>query len=79
MFSVETDSFLPDGQSDGGDLACQRQARHLRLDALGDQLSVKLLERAGLGHGYGRRTLEQIFEIVIMIAIQTANRDRLRT
>jgi hypothetical protein len=32
---VEAVSFLPDGQSDGGDLARQRQAGHLRLEALG--------------------------------------------
>src|SRR5512133_1098635 len=28
LFGVETRSFLPDGQSDAGDLACQGQTSH---------------------------------------------------
>src|SRR5229473_8719799 len=77
MLGVEAYSFLPDQQRDRRDLTRQGEARHLRLDPLGDQSLVKLLERARLGSGQGRGTLEQILEIVIVIAIQPANRDRL--
>jgi len=77
MFGVEVYSFLPDDQRDRRDLACQGEPRHLWLDPLGDQSLVKLLERTRLGSGQGRGTLEQILEIVIVIAIQPANRDRL--
>src|SRR5712691_6075280 len=75
MFGVEAYSFLPDQQRDRRDLACQGETRHLRLDPLGDQSLVKLLERTRLGSGQGRGTLEQVLEIVIVI--QPANRDRL--
>src|SRR3989475_11422291 len=74
---AEAYSFLPDQQRDRRDLARQGETRHLRLDPLSDQSLVKLLERTRLGSGQGRGTLEQIFEIVIVIAIQPANRDRL--
>ena len=67
IWGVEVDSFLPNGQRNRSDLARQRQARHLRLDPLGDQRIVKLLERTSLDSGDGRGTLEQIFEIVIVI------------
>ena len=35
MFCVEAPSFFPKCQRDGRDLACQREASHLRLHSLG--------------------------------------------
>src|SRR5229473_5731453 len=77
MFGVEAYSSLPDHQADRGDLARQGQARHLRLDPFGDQRIVELPERSGLGSSDGRSTLEQILQIVIVMAIQLTNRDLL--
>jgi hypothetical protein len=77
MLSVEALSLLPNGQSDRGDLARQSQARHLRSHSLGYSLIVKLLKRTILSSGHGGRTFEQILQIMIVIAIQPTNRDRL--
>ena len=77
MFGVEANSFLPDDQRNGCDLARQRQACHLWPDPLGHERVIKLFERAGLGGGQRGSALEQVFEIVIVIAVQPADRDRL--
>src|ERR1700677_308782 len=77
MLDVEACSFLPNGQSDGRHLARQGQTRHLRPHSLGQQAFVKLLERSGLGSGHRGSTLEQVLQIVIVIAIQPTNRSRL--
>ena len=77
MFGVETYSFLPDQQSDGRDLARQREARHRRLHPFGNQSGVELLERSGDGSGSGRRALEDIFQIVIVIRVEPADRQEL--
>ena len=74
---VEAYSFLPDDQGDRCDFACQGQPCHLRLYPFADLSIVKLLERPGLGGGNCRGTLEQIFEIVIVILVESANRCRL--
>ena len=73
MFGVETDSFLPNNQSDGRDLACQGEARHRWLHASGNANLVELLERSGEGSGPGRGALKDIFQIVIMILVQAAD------
>ena len=72
MLGVEADSFLPDQQSDRSDLARQGQARHLRSDSFGHQSSVELLERPGLGGGEDGRTLEDVLQFVIVVAIEPA-------
>ena len=77
MLGVEALSFLPEDQRDGCNFARQGQARHLRPHSLGHQTIVKLLERSGLGSGHRGGTLEQILQIVIVIAIQPTNRRRL--
>ena len=74
MFGVETHSFLPDQQSDRRNLARQGQARHRRLHSSGHQSGVELLQRSGDGSGSGGRTLEDIFQIVIVIAVEPADR-----
>src|SRR5579863_7104870 len=73
MFGVETNSFLPDDQSDGRDLARQGETRHRGLHALGDEGGVKLLERSGNGSGPGRHTFEDIFQIVIVVGVEPAD------
>src|ERR1700722_10743923 len=55
MFGVETDSFLPNDQSDGRDLA-----RHRWLHSLGYQRGVELLERSRNGSGPRRGSLEDV-------------------
>ena len=74
MFGVEAYSFLPDDQRDRCNFARQRQASHLRPHPFGNESSIELLERASLGGGEGRGTLEQVLEIVIMIAVEPAKR-----
>jgi hypothetical protein len=67
---VEADSFFPEEQRDRSDLARQGQASHLRPDSIAHQSRVKLLERPGLGGGDEGCALEDVFEIVIVIAVQ---------
>src|SRR6202042_3454216 len=52
----------------------QGQTRHLRPDALAQQSAVKLLQRTGFARGHDRRSLKQILQIVITVAVQSANR-----
>src|ERR1700691_6410916 len=73
MFGVETDSFLPDDQSDSRDLARQSEARHRWFHPLGHQSGMELVERSGDGSGPSRGTLEDIFQIVIVIGVEPAN------
>ena len=75
MLGVEAPSSLPHDQHDGGNLPGQGQTRHLRPDALGQQSCVELLKGTGFARGHDRRTLKQILQIVIAVAIQSANRD----
>src|SRR6266849_1005724 len=73
MFSVETDSFLPDEQSDGRDLARQSEARHRRFHASGNASLVEILERPANSSSSRGSTLEDILQIVIMIFVQSAD------
>ena len=69
MLGVEARSSLPHHQHDGGNLSGQGQTRHLRPDALGQQSGVELLKGTGFARGYDGRTLKQIFQIVIAVAV----------
>jgi hypothetical protein len=73
MFGVETHSFLPDQQSDRRDLARQRESRHVRLHSAGQTSLVEILEWSGHGSREGGGALEDVFQIVIVIAIETAD------
>src|ERR1700722_13984107 len=73
MFGVETNSFLPDDQSDGRDLARQSEPRHRWLHPPGDQTGVELLEWSGNGSGPRRGTLEDFLQIVIVVGVEPAN------
>ena len=72
MLGVEGNSFLPDDQRDRCNFARQRKSRHLRTDALGHQSRVKFLERPGLGGGDVGCSLENIFQLVIVVAVELA-------
>ena len=74
MFGVEGESFLSNDQRDRGNLPRQRQAGHLWSHSFGHQRRVELLERAGLGRSDDGGTLKQILQIVIVIAVESANR-----
>ena len=73
MFGVERFSFLPDLQRDGGDLARQRQPGHFRSYALGQQSGVKLTEYSLAKGSHRGGTLEQAFQFVVMVPVQTAD------
>src|SRR6266478_4805985 len=73
MFCVETNSFLPNEQSGGRDLTRQGEARQMRLHASGDAGLVKVLERSHGRDGSRRCTLEDIFQIVIMVDVEPAD------
>src|SRR6202140_2479240 len=73
MLGVEARSSLPHNQCDGGNLPRQGETRHLRPDALAQQSGVELLKRTGFARCHDRRTLKQILQIVITVAVQSAN------
>ncbi len=77
MFGVETDSFLPDEQSDRRDLACQRQAGHGRLHPFGQQRAIEIVKRTRGVARLGSGTFEDAFQIMIVILVKTAQRRRL--
>jgi len=73
MFGVETNSFLPNQQSDGCDLACQRETRQMRLHTSGKASLIKFLERSS-GRGRTRRCpLENILQIVVVVKVEPAD------
>jgi hypothetical protein len=73
MFSVETHSFLPNQQSDRSDLPRQSETRHRRLQPFGNERSVEILERPCDPSGSYGRTLKYIFQIVIMVLVESAD------
>src|SRR5215469_8647355 len=73
MFGVETYLLLPDDQSDGGDLACQGESCQMRLHSSSDASFVEILQGSSCGSGSRGRTLEDIFQIVIMVEVQPAD------
>ena len=71
MFGVETRSFLPNAQRDRGNLPRQGETSHRWLRPLGQQSIIEIVKRPGGDAGHGGRTLENIFEIVIMILVES--------
>ena len=59
---VESFSFLPQGQRNGGDLARQGETRQVWLHAFGQQGQVKVSERSGAQAGMMDVRFEQIVE-----------------
>src|SRR3984893_5844041 len=71
MFGRWSSSFLPNDQGDGRNLARQGEARHRWLRASGHARLVEILERSASSSRSRGRTFENIFQIVIMIFVQT--------
>jgi hypothetical protein len=69
MFSVETPSFLPKEQSDRGNLARQGKTSQVRLHPSRQARFVETLKRSAVTGGPGGRTLEDIFQIVVVVAV----------
>src|SRR6202040_2396369 len=70
IVDVETYLLLPDDQRDRGNLPRQGQARHCGLPSLSQQSLVEIVERSSGGTGSHRRTLENIFEVVVVVRIE---------
>ena len=70
LFCVESFSSLPKCQSNGRDLARQRQTSHLRLHPRGQQSRVKLVERSRTTADPGGRTLEDLFHLMVVVLIR---------
>src|ERR1700688_2857497 len=77
MFGVETHSFLPDQQSDRRDFPCQGETRHRGLHPSSNYSDVELLEWSRYGSSSGRGTLEDIFQIMIVIGVEPSDRQQL--
>ena len=73
MFCVETRSFLPNQQSDGRDLARQGEPRQMRFHPAGDGSLVEVLERSSGSSRPRGCTLEDIFQIVVMVEVEPAD------
>src|SRR5215472_16721877 len=72
MIGVEAHLLLPDDQCDHGNLPRQGQACHRGLPSLGQQSLVKIVERSGSDAGSHRRTFENVFEVVVVVFVETA-------
>src|SRR5580700_1113123 len=73
MLCVETFSFLPKCQRNRRDLACEREASHIRLHPLGQQSCVKVLQWSRATTGAHGRTLEDPLHLVVVILIQATD------
>ena len=69
IVSVETYLLFPDDQGDRGNLPGQGQAGHRGLPPLGQQILVEIVQRSRRGAGSHRRTLKNIFEVVVVVPI----------
>ena len=70
---VEAFSFLPNDQGNRRDFARQSKARHLRLDAAVNPLLIKILQRSSENAGTECGTFEDIFQIVIVVYVESAD------
>src|ERR1700731_4330120 len=75
IVGVETYLLLPNDQRDRGNLPRQGQARHRGLPSLSQQSLVEIVERSSSGAGSHSCSLENIFEVVVVIRIETAQCD----
>jgi hypothetical protein len=80
MFRIETHSFLPNQQSDRSNLARQSKPCHVRLHSPRHASFVEILKRSAVGCRPSGRALEDVFQIMIVVAVQSADgRDFLGT
>ena len=73
MFGVETNSFLPDEQRGGRDLARQGEPRQVRFRPSGNTSLIEILERPSNSRRSRGCTLEDIFQIVVMVDVEPAD------
>ena len=73
LFGVETFLLFPKRQSNGRDLARQRQTRHIRLHSFVQQTHIKVVQRPHSTAGSGSCSFEDLFHFVVVILIETAN------
>src|SRR5580700_11998105 len=73
MFCVETFSCFPKCQRNGRDLACEREASHIRLHPLSQQSCVKVLQWSRATTGAHGRTFEDPLHLVVVILVQTSD------
>ena len=71
MIGVETYLLLPDDQRDRSNLSRQGETRHRGLPALGQQSLIEVTEWASGAAGSRGRTLEDRFQVMVVILIQT--------
>src|SRR5580700_10114910 len=71
MVGVETYLLLPDDQRDRGNLSCQGETRHRGLPSLSQQSLIEVTEWASSAAGSRGRTLEDRFQVMVVILIQT--------
>src|SRR5258708_33213146 len=67
---VEMYLLLPDDQCERGNLPRQGQARHRGFPPLSKQMLIEIVKRSRAAAGSGGCTLENIFEVVIVVLIQ---------
>src|ERR1700675_4820265 len=70
---AQTYPLLPNVQGDRRDLARQREARHRWLHASGNASLVEILERSAAGSRSCSSAFEDVFQIVIVVLVQSAN------
>ena len=69
IIGVETCLLLPHDQGDRGNLPGQGQVGHRGLPSLGQQILVEIVQRSRRGAGSHGGTLENIFEVVVVVPI----------
>src|SRR6266704_4926519 len=73
LFGVETFLLLPQCQSNGRDLSCHRQSRHLRLLPFVQQRDLELTQRTHTTTGSGGGSFEDLFHFVVVIPLESTN------
>ena len=73
MFRIETRSFLPNQQSDRRKLARQSKPGHVRLHSPRHARFVKVLKRPAVTSRPSGCALEDVFQIMIVIAVLSAD------
>src|SRR5208283_1210161 len=69
-------SSLPNPQTDGCDLAGQGETSHFWLHSFSQQTVIEIMERAGITTGPASRSFEQVFQIMIVVAVEATQLNR---
>src|ERR1700730_13450574 len=75
ILSVETNSFLPDQQSDRSNFPGQREPCHRWFHSASHHGGIEILQRSRGDRGSDGRALKDIFSIVVVIQVQPTNRN----